>query len=160
MMERERALVATIQSAMIYPAMLMLAAIGSVVLLLTQVLPQFVPLFAENNATLPRSTRMLIAMGNWLEHDGPPLLGGVVCMVVLARFLLKRRGPRLWADRMWLRLPVMGTLAREITAAHFTRTLGTLLMNGVPLLAALAIVHDVIGNHAVRQAVGRATDTA
>lgn len=160
MMERERGLVTTIQSAMIYPAMLVLAAIGSVVLLLTQVLPQFVPLFAENNAPLPPSTRMLIALGAWLEHDGPLMLAAVLGMVISARFLLRQPGPRLWADRMWLRLPVVGTLAREIMAAHFTRTLGTLLMNGVPLLAALAIVHDVIGNRAARRAIERATDTA
>ncbi|MFT8791468.1 type II secretion system F family protein [Komagataeibacter saccharivorans] len=160
MMERERTLVTTIQSAMIYPAMLMLAAIGSVILLLTQVLPQFVPLFAENNAALPPSTRLLIAMGDWLEHDGPFLLTGVVMAGLVVRFVLQRPGPRLWADRMWLRVPLIGTLAREIMAAHFTRTLGTLLMNGVPLLSALAIVHDVIGNRAARQAVDRATDTA
>lgn len=160
MMERERTLVTTIQSAMIYPAMLMLAAIGSVILLLTQVLPQFVPLFAENNAALPPSTRLLIAMGDWLEHDGPFLLTGVVMAGLVVRLVLQRPGPRLWADRLWLRVPLIGTLAREIMAAHFTRTLGTLLMNGVPLLSALAIVHDVIGNRAARQAVDRATDTA
>ena len=61
-MERERALVTTLQSAMIYPTMLALAAIGSIVLLLTKVLPQFVPLFEQNGAALPRSTQMLITL--------------------------------------------------------------------------------------------------
>lgn len=77
MMERERALVATIQSAMIYPALLSVAAVGSVVLLLTQVLPQFVPLFMENGATLPPSTRLLIGAGHWLGQYGIIMLFGL-----------------------------------------------------------------------------------
>lgn len=74
--------------------------------------------------------------------------------------MLRQPGPRLRADRLWLHLPVIGMLLRETIAARFTRTLGTLLTNGVPLLAALGIVRDVIGNRAVLGAVEQATDTA
>ena len=68
--ERERALVATLQSAMIYPALLFLTAIGSIGLLLTQVLPQFVPLFAQSGAALPPSTQLLVSLGDVVEHYG------------------------------------------------------------------------------------------
>ncbi|GCE91852.1 type II secretion system protein [Komagataeibacter diospyri] len=160
MMERERALVATIQSAMIYPALLSVAAVGSVVLLLTQVLPQFVPLFMENGATLPPSTRLLIGAGHWLAQYGVIALSGLFLIGMGGRWILRQPGPRLRADRLWLHLPVIGVLLRETIAARFTRTLGTLLTNGVPLLTALGIVRDVIGNRAVLGAVEQATDTA
>ncbi len=63
LLERERSLTSTVRSALIYPALLMVAAVGSIVLLLTQVLPQFVPLFQQNGASLPRSTQLLIDLG-------------------------------------------------------------------------------------------------
>ncbi len=160
LMERERALVATLQSAMIYPAMLSLAAVGSIVLLLTQVLPQFVPLFEQNGAAMPRSTRFLIAAGDVLSQYGLFLLLGLVLLAILARQLLQREDVRSFRDRTVLRLPILGLLMREVLAARFCRTLGTLLGNGVPLIGAMAIVRDVIGNRSVLGAIDRATESA
>ncbi len=160
LMERERALVSTLQSAMIYPTMLMLAAIGSIVLLLTKVLPQFVPLFEQNGAALPRSTRILIAVGNALSGYGLFLLLGLILLAVLVRQLLQGERARLGRDRLLLRLPIIGLLMREVLAARFTRTLGTLIGNGVPLIAAMGIVREVIGNQAVLGALDRATESA
>jgi general secretion pathway protein F len=148
LLERERALASTVTSALIYPAVLMLAAVGSIVLLLTDVLPQFVPLFAENGATLPTSTRLMIETGSLLGHWGLPGLGVLALLVFGANRLLRQPGPRLTFDRLRLRLPVVGGLAREIMAARFTRTLGTLLVNGMPLITALDIVREVLGNTA------------
>ncbi|MGI4745999.1 MAG: type II secretion system F family protein [Janthinobacterium lividum] len=160
LMERERALVTTLQSAMIYPAMLSLAAIGSIVLLLTKVLPQFVPLFEQNGAALPKSTQFLITTGDILSSYGLFLLLGLVLLAILARQLLRQERTRLVADRTILRLPIIGLLMREVLAARFTRTLGTLLGNGVPLIAAMGIVREVIGNLAVLGAIDRATESA
>lgn len=160
LMERERALVATLQSAMIYPAMLTLAAIGSIVLLLTKVLPQFVPLFEQNGAALPRSTQMLVDAGALLSNDGAFLLMGLVLLAVAARQAMRREDVRGARDRLSLRLPVIGLLMREVLAARFCRTLGTLLGNGVPLIGAMAIVRDVIGNRSVLGAIDRATESA
>jgi general secretion pathway protein F len=160
LMERERALVATLQSAMIYPAMLTFAAVGSIVLLLTKVLPQFVPLFEQNGAALPRSTQALITAGSILGNDGPFLLVGLVLLVVVVRQALRRDPVRLARDRLLLRLPQIGLLMREVLAARFCRTLGTLLGNGVPLISAMGIVRDVIGNLAVLGAIERATESA
>ena len=160
LMERERALVSTLQSAMIYPTMLALAAVGSIVLLLTRVLPQFVPLFQQNGAQLPRSTQLLIDAGALLSDYGVLMVIGLVLLAVLARQGLRRPATRLMVDRTLLRLPIIGLLTREVLAARFTRTLGTLLGNGVPLIAALGIVRDVIGNLAVLGAIDRATESA
>ena len=160
LLERQRSVSANIRSAMIYPALLVVAALGSVTLLLTVVLPQFVPLFEQNGATLPRSTQMLIAAGDLVANDGLYALLAILLLALAARRALQRPGPRLAMDRLVLRLPVVGRLARETLAARFTRTLGTLLLNGVPLIGALGIVRDAIGNLAGVAAVDRATISA
>jgi len=160
LMERERALMSTVKSAMIYPALLMLTAVGSITLLLTQVLPQFVPLFEQNGAVLPRPTQIMIAAGDAVSAYG---LYGLLLAAIAAlgiRQALLRPGVRLTADRILLRIPVFGGLAREVLAARFTRTLGTLLINGVPLIGALGIVRDAVGNMAGVQAIDRATISA
>jgi general secretion pathway protein F len=156
LLERERALAATITSALIYPSVLMLAAIGSVVLLLTDVLPQFVPLFSDNGATLPFSTQMMIDAGSLIGRWGLPGLGGLALVLFALSRWLRQPAPRLAFDRLRLRLPLFGPLAREIMAARFTRTLGTLLINGMPLITALEIVRETLGNRAGMQALDSA----
>lgn len=160
MMERERALSATVTSALIYPTLLIIAAVGSITLLLTEVLPQFVPLFEQNGAALPRPTQILIDVGHYVSAYGLYALIGLMVLVLAARQALRYPSVGLASDRFILRLPVFGGLTREILAARFTRTLGTLVGNGVPLIAALDIVRDVIGNRAAVEAVGRATQSA
>ncbi len=146
LLERQRSLTSTVRSAMIYPALLMVAATGSIVLLLTEVLPQFVPLFEQNGVALPRPTQILIGFGAAVSNYGVYILVLLAVGLLLARSALRRPGPRRAADRMLLHLPVLGRLFREVVAAQFTRTLGTLLVNGVPLVAALGIVRDAVGN--------------
>jgi general secretion pathway protein F len=157
LLERERALASTVTSALIYPAVLLLAAIGSVVLLLTDVLPEFVPLFTDSGAPLPTSTQIMIDLGNALGAWGLPALAVLAALMLAVARLLRRPGPRLAFDRLRLRLPVFGGLAREVLAARLTRTLGTLLINGMPLITALDIVRDTLGNAAGVAAVEAAT---
>ena len=160
LLERERALASTITSALIYPTVLLVAAVGSVVLLLTDVLPQFVPLFADNGATLPLSTQIMIDAGGILGHWGLPSLGCLALAGLAVNRWLKQPAPRLAFDRIRLRLPVFGKLAREVMAARFTRTLGTLLINGLPLIAALDIVRETLGNTAGMTALDGAAVSA
>jgi general secretion pathway protein F len=160
LLDRQRRLAATIRSALVYPCLLLVTAIGSVALLLTQVLPQFVQMFEQSDAKLPPSTQFLIDAGAAVSSYG------VVALVVLGgtllacRAVLRRAAPRLIADRLKLRLPVMGTLLREILAARFTRVLGTLLANGVPLITALGVVGDALGNAAAQAALDHAATSA
>jgi general secretion pathway protein F len=157
LLERERSLAASIAASMAYPIVLLVAAIGVIMLLLIEVLPQFVPLFEQAGAALPRATRILIAAGDLISANGVYGLLGLAVLFVTTRQLLHRPGPRLAADRLLLRLPVAGALTREVMAARFSRTLGTLLLNGVPLIAALGIVKDAIGNLAGAAAVETAS---
>jgi general secretion pathway protein F len=160
LLERERGLAATIQSAMLYPILLLITAIGSVTFLLTFVLPQFVPMFAESGAQLPTLTRFVIGLGDFVQRFGLWTLLGLIIIGVAIRQLLKDPARRLPVDRLLLRLPIVGRLIRETLAARFTRTLGTLLKNGVPLIGALGIVREAIGNLAAVRAVETATNSA
>jgi general secretion pathway protein F len=160
LLERQRSLRATVTSALVYPTLLVVAAIGSITLLLTQVLPQFVPLFQQNGVALPQATQIMIDAGAFLSGYWVWLLAAIVITVVGVRELLRRQGPRLVWDRLRLRIPIFGGLGREIIAARFTRTFGTLLANDVPLIAALGIARDTIGNLAAAAAVDRASQGA
>jgi general secretion pathway protein F len=160
LLDRQRTLASTVTSALIYPAVLLAAMIGAVTLLLTQVLPQFVPMFEQSGAPLPGSTQLLIAAGDLLRDDWMFGLLALLGVVVGVRVALRQSPIRLAADRLLLRLPVIGGLTREVLAARFTRVLGTLLLNGVALIPAMAIVRDAMGNRAARGAVERASLTA
>ncbi len=160
MLERQRALAATARTAMIYPTLLLVASIAAIALMLTYVLPQFVPLFEQSGAAMPASTRMLIDAGDFLGKHGPLLALGLLLFAILGKAALTRPAIRVRADRLLLRLPVIGGLARDILAARFTRTLGTLLNNGVPLVGALGIVREAMGNLAARAAVEQASLSA
>jgi general secretion pathway protein F len=157
LLERERSLRANIQSALIYPALLAAAAVGTIILLLTYVLPQFTPIFEQAGAKLPPATQLLIALGDAAQHYGPTASLGCVALALLARQIARQPGPRLFIDRWQFALPVYGELVRQAQAARFTRTLGTLLANGVGLLAALGIVRDVLGNRATVALLDRVT---
>src|SRR6266851_2264593 len=126
LIERERSLRAELRSAMIYPTILVLAAIGSIVLLLDYVLPQFTQIFEQAGAELPAATRALIALGAVVSAAGPWLLLALLAGGLFARRALAMPAFRLKADRLLLALPIAGRLAREVLAARLTRTLGTL----------------------------------
>jgi general secretion pathway protein F len=160
LLDRQRALTSTVTSALIYPALLLVAMIGAVTLLLTQVLPQFVPMFEQDGVQPPDSIRFLVAIGDTVRDDGLLILLGIAAIAVIIRALLRQDAARLVIDRALLRVPVLGGLLREILAARFTRVLGTLLLNGVALIPALAIVRDAVGNRAARAATERASLSA
>jgi general secretion pathway protein F len=153
LLERERSLSANLRSAMIYPALLIFAAIGSIMLLLDYVLPQFAPIFEQAGAQLPAATRALMTLGAMAGAGTPWLLLIFLAGGLVIRQLLARPGYRLRVDRWLLRLPIVGGLLRETLAARLTRTLGSLLQNGVPLIPALGIAKDALGNLAAAAAV-------
>ena len=157
LLERETKLSASIQSALIYPALLVVAALSTITLLLTYVLPQFTPIFAQAGAKLPVQTRILIATGDLVRQDGVWMLIASLLLGLLAYRSLQMPGVRLAAERMTLKLPIVGQLIRRSQAARLTRTLGTLLSNGVNLVTALGICHDVLGNLTAAAIVERAT---
>src|SRR5271167_222489 len=153
LLERERSLTASLHAALVYPALLIVAAIGSIVLLLDYVLPQFTPIFEQAGAELPAATRVLMTVGTVVGALAPWLFVALLAGGLIARQLLTRPAYRLKFDRVLLHLPVAGGLLRETLAARLTRTLGSLLQNGVPLISALGIAKDALGNLAAAAAV-------
>ncbi len=155
-LERESKLTATIMSAMTYPALLVLASIGTISMLLIYVLPQFTPIFEQAGAKLPRPTRILIGLGDLVRDDGQWILLAVLLVFLLTNRMMQRPRPRMAVEKLILHLPIAGPLMRRSQAARFTRTLGTLLRNGVSLVTALAIGRGVLGNLVATQVVDKA----
>lgn len=160
LLDKDRKLAASVGSAMIYPGMLMAAAIGSIVLLLTYVLPQFKPLFAQSGVALPDSTRILLATGDTTAAALPWLLPLLVLAVLVGLQALKLPSVRRARDRALLHVPILGELIRSTLAARFCRTLGTLLKNGVPLISALGIVRETLGNLVAETAIDATIESA
>lgn len=157
MLERERKLSASIRASMLYPVILVIAAVGSIFLLLDYVLPQFEPIFEQAGAQLPVAAQILVALGNVVGAGVPWALIVVAAVALAARRALAYPAVRRQIDRWLLRLPIVGALMQETLAARLTRTLGTLLQNGVPLIAALALAKEGLGNSVAREAVESAS---
>jgi general secretion pathway protein F len=156
LLEREARLTATVQSALTYPLLLLVASLGTIVLLLTLVLPQFTPIFAQAGAELPLATRVLIAIGDVVREEGVLMLLLLLGVSLAAHRILQQPVPRLAAERVLLTLPVLGVFLRRVQAARLMRTLGTLLGNGVALAPALALGRDVLGSPMAVKLVDRA----
>jgi general secretion pathway protein F len=145
-MERAKALKETIKSALIYPVILVLAAVSSVMMLLVLVVPQFTTMFEQSGKTLPVATQIVIAAGDFVRRDWWMLLLGALAIYVLMRQQLRNPVSRYWWDGLLLRLPLVGDLVAKVEVARFSRSLGTLLGNGVTLLNALFIIKETLGN--------------
>jgi general secretion pathway protein F len=142
-------------SAMIYPAILIVVAVSSIFILLGYVVPQFTELFEDVGQVLPLPTRITIAVGEGLQSYGWVALLVVVAGVwIIRRQLEDPRGRRRWHAR-FLKLPLAGAIITRVEVARFARTLGTLLHNGVPVLKALSIVKDSIGNQVIADGIER-----
>lgn len=154
-MERQRALRESVVSATIYPAILLGVAVLSLVAMLGFVVPQFEKLFTEMGDALPLPTRLVMGMGHVFKQYGiviAILVAGGVSL--LLRWGRSPSGKVWWQSRL-LRLPLMGPLARKYQLTLFSRSLGTLLGNGVPMLTALHIATDTVSNAVLRNALAK-----
>ncbi len=143
-LERSRELRESVTSALIYPVILVLVAVGAVLLLLTYVVPQFAQLFADVDRELPLATRVVVGAGELLQNHGVALLAGTLALAALFQRLARRPGPRRRLQALALRTPLAGEFLRRADTARFARTLSTLLGNGVPLLEAFRGAGDVV----------------
>lgn len=155
-MDRSQKLKSTVVSALIYPAILVVAVLATIVVLLMFVVPQFVPMFQDLGTDLPLVTRMVLAFGNLLTGWWWLLLGGFVLLAAWFRRQLAQADSRRAWDERFLRMGLFGTLMLRLDTARLARTLGTLLQSGVPLLAALAIARNVLSNSVLAEAVDEA----
>jgi general secretion pathway protein F len=152
-LERLRALRESVVSAAIYPAILLSVAVLSVVAMLGFVVPQFESLFKEMGDALPAPTRLIMAMGHVFTQYGVFIGLGSVLMAWLVRVWLRTPNGRQWWQARALQLPILGALMLKYDLTLFARSLGTLLGNGVPLLSALHIATQTVGNGKLRLAL-------
>jgi len=145
-LERTAELRETVTSALVYPAILLFVAGLSVILLLVFVVPQFTVLFQDMNAALPLPTQVVIAVGDLFRNYWWAMLVLVALSAVAVDRWLGRPGVRDRLDVRLLALPLFGDLIWKMETARFCHTLSTLLKNGLPLVSALNLAREVVGN--------------
>lgn len=158
-LQRVRDLREHVLSAITYPLILVVVAGISILVLLTFVIPQFSQMFADMGAALPLPTRIVMGAGDVLRSYwwAPPLIA--LAAAIAVRKWLEDPNRRLRWHRRMLRLPMVGDLVTRIEVARFTRTLGIMLKNGVPVLSALGIVDGSMRNRALADDVMKAAQS-
>jgi len=145
-----------VKSALVYPVAVLLVAGGVITLLLWKVVPIFATLFLGLGVDLPLPTRIVIALSNFI--------GSIFGLMILVVFVAMAVALKLWhgteqgrfiLDGMLLKMPLVGILLRKIAVARFTRTLGTLISSGVPILEGLDITARTAGNAVIEKALGQ-----
>ena len=147
--ERSAELRSSVQSALMYPMVLVGVAVVAVFTMIFFVVPKFEATFRQFGKALPPATENLLALSHWMKDDGWMLLIGAAAIFILIRGRLRSPQGLLAWHRRKLKLPVLGDLFSKIEVARLARTLGTLLGNGVSLLPALTIVKDTVDNRAL-----------
>ncbi|HWU89644.1 MAG TPA: type II secretion system F family protein [Kofleriaceae bacterium] len=149
-----------IKSAMFYPVGILVVAIGVIAVMLVKVIPTFESMYGEMGpgAKLPAATKLVINLSHGFLARWYLYVGGLAGLVVGAGMARRTDRGREVFDRMLLRLPVVGGVLRKIVVARFTRTLGTLLSSGVPILDALDICARTAGNRVVEGGIRKARD--
>jgi len=154
--EKENAVTQKVRSAMVYPLVVSIVAVGVVIFLVGWVLPNFVALFQSSGVALPTPTMILLGMSHVLR---------AYWYLFAAALILASVGFRRWAstekgalrlDAIALRLPIFGTLVLRRSLSRFCRTLSTLLKSGVPVMVAMSVVEKTVGNRVVARVVRRA----
>ena len=149
-----------VKGAMIYPIVVLIAAVGITAFLLVTVIPKFQQVFNDmlGGAALPGITQFVINLSNWVQHNGLTLAIIVAALIVIKKVVGKTEKGATFFDWLSLKMPVTGTLVQRTAVSRVTRTLGTLLASGVPILQSLVIVRDTTGNRIVSKALQNVHD--
>lgn len=153
--EKADALARKVKGALVYPAVVMTVAIGVTFVMLTYIVPIFAKMFSGLGAELPAPTQLILSLSGFIRGH---LLTGVVLFILLIvayKFYVRTDSGRLNVDRLKLRIPLVGDIIRKSSISRFSRTLGTLISSGVPILDALNITARASGNRVIQDAVKR-----
>jgi type IV pilus assembly protein PilC len=152
-MEKSIALKKRVKGAMVYPSAILGVSVMVVVVLLIFVIPVFEKMFRGFGAALPAPTQFLIVLSNFMKANILYMAAGLVGFVFLFRRYYRTESGRKVVDRALLKVPVFGDLLLKIATARFTRTLGTLVSSGVPILDGLMITAKASGNKVIEEAI-------
>lgn len=152
-LEKADALQRKVKSAMTYPSIVLFVAVGATIFMLLFVIPVFAKMFSDFGGTLPAPTRIVMNLSAFLQAYWWAMLAGVAAAVWgFRRYRASARG-RLTTDRLFLRVPILGDVVRKASVSRFTRTLGTLVGSGVPILQGLEITAKTAGNVVIQRAI-------
>lgn len=152
-MEKTDEMKKSVQSALVYPVLLTLVGGAAVAVLMTVVIPKFADIFGDMGQSLPMSTAFLLALSSFLASYWWAILLVLIGVGVTFKINLKNEKFKFQWDTLVLRLPLFGSLMRKIEISRFSRTLGTLIKSGVPILQALYIIQSILNNSVIAKAV-------
>ena len=151
--EKKEALQRKVKGAMVYPIAITIIAGAVVVILMKWVIPTFEKMFMDFGGALPAPTQFVINISNAFQRQWYTFIGVTVGSVMGFNAIKRSRIGKQFLHRFYLWLPVIGTVTRKIAVARFTRTLGTLLSSGVPILEAMNTVSKAVGNVVIEKAI-------
>jgi type IV pilus assembly protein PilC len=151
--EKAQKIKGKVKAALFYPVAVLIVAVGILALLLIMVIPKFKEVFAGMGVKLPGFTVFVLACSDAVRLHILPTLGAVAAVVILFKLAVKTKIGRLIWDKLKLKMPVFGPVISKVAIARFTRTLGTLVSSGVPILQALTIVKETAGNVIISNAI-------
>lgn len=159
-MEKAAKLKKKVIGAMIYPAVVISIAIGIVSMIMIFVIPKFEQIFRDFGTKLPAITEYLIWFSRWFgtEFGWAYILAAPIVFMLLIRLIRLSHGGRYFVDAVKLRIPILGTILAKTAVARFTRTLGTLISAGVPILDAINITRETSGNEVYARALQKVHD--
>jgi type IV pilus assembly protein PilC len=152
-LEKADALQRKVKSALTYPTVVCIVAVGATVFMLMFIIPTFAKMFTDFGGTLPLPTRVVMGLSDFLRNYWYFLGAGIAGGVIGFQRYYKTESGRRTVDRMLLKVPALGTVVRKGAVARFTRTLGTLISSGVPILNGLDITARTSGNKIIEEAV-------
>jgi type IV pilus assembly protein PilC len=152
-LEKLDALQRKVKSALTYPAVVAFVAMGATAFMLIFIIPTFARMFTDFGGELPLPTRIVIGISNFLRNFWWAIGASIAGLVIVLQRYYKSDTGRLAIDKLMLKVPVLGMVIRKGSVARFTRTLGTLISSGVPILQGLEITARTAGNRVVEQAV-------
>jgi len=152
-LERSQELKDTVSTALIYPAILLIMSLASLFVMLIFVVPQFTEMFESAGKALPVSTQIVVGLAEWLQSYWWALIGSIILVTGFMRLQLADPVTKKAWDYRFLKLPLSGTIILNKETANISRTLGTLLGNGVSILSALSIVRETVDNQVIAGAI-------
>jgi len=154
--EKQQALKTRITTAMTYPIIMTLMGTGVLFILMTYIVPRIAAIFDEIDKALPAMTQFLIGASNFLQSYWWLIFIFFAAAALIFRNLKRTPRGKYLLDKAVLAVPLFGSLASRLAVARFSRTLGSLLENGVSMLAALDIVKNIVGNSLIADAIANA----
>lgn len=152
-LKKKQAIRKKITGALAYPAIILCATLGISIALTLSIFPKILPIFKSFKQQLPISTRILIAVSDFLQRDGIVLLGAVAIAGFAGMYLMRIRRIRAARDQCFLRVPILGGLVRAYNLANISRTMGLLLDTEIDIVSILEIVSESVGSLAYREAL-------